>query len=342
MSAERSDVGDHAPDIAIVITTYRRPELLRELLQSIRALEVGPAAVVLVDNDASPEIAEMAREFAVERYIPMPENTGGAGGFSRGVEEAYAMGHAWLWLMDDDVRVLPGAIDALAERIRPTDAALAEGAPISDVVCAFQPFRRNYDGSFFYWQYRFLTGFGMQDPLASAKRALSQPSTPMNCLCFEGGLVHRRAVEAVGLPDARFFIYADDAIYGYVLSKFTQMRFVADYALARTRTLENLRVGRTRKLNTASDMSRYHIMRNRGHMARYLAHYGDYNPVLFKLGTAYTLAKELIRLFVGESDKRTGLAALRRGMRDARTIKRDSAWQPYSEAHPLPSPAGHP
>lgn len=330
----------YTPDIAIIITTYKRPELLRLLLESIRALEVGPAAVVLVDNEASPATEALAREFAVERYIPMPENTGGAGGFSRGVEEAYAMGHAWLWLMDDDVEVLPGAIEALAPWTQPTDEALAAGADLSEVVGAIQPFRRNADGSFFYWQYRFLTGMGMQDPLSSAKRALAQPSTPMNCLCFEGGLVHRRAVEAVGLPDARFFIYADDSIYGYALSKRTQMRFVGAYCLARTRKLENMRVGRTRKLNTGSDLTRYHIMRNRGHMARYLHIHGDYNPVLFGLGTAYTLGKEVIRLFVGggSADKRASFAELRRGMRDARAIKRDGAWRPYSDVRPLPAP----
>lgn len=151
-------------------------------------------------------------------------------------------------------------------------------------------------------------------------------------------MVHRRAVEEAGLPDARFFIYADDTIYGYVLSKCTNMLFINDYALARTRTLENMKVGKTRKLNTASDMSRYYIMRNRGYMAQYLRSYGDYNPVLFAVGTAYTLAKELIRLFVGggSANKRASISELRRGMRDASAIKRNKDWQPYSEVRPLP------
>lgn len=329
------------PDIAIVITTYQRQELLRVLLKSIRALETGPAAVFVIDNEASDETRQLAEEFAVEHYIGMPENTGGAGGFSRGVHEAYRAGHDWIWLMDDDVEVLPGALEALARWTAPTDEALAAGQPLDQVVGAFQPFRRNFDGSFFYWQYRFSTAFGMQNPLASAKRALAQSSTPINCICFEGGLVHRRAVEAAGLPDARFFIYADDTIYGYVLSQHTNMLLINDYALARTRTLGNMRVGKTRKLNTASDLSRYHIMRNRGYMAHYLKEFGDYRALPFALGTAYTLVKELIRLFVGSgsSDKLASIRELRRGMRDGRSLRRNTNWQPFWRVTPLDTPA---
>lgn len=41
----------------------------------------------------------------------------------------------------------------------------------------------------------------------------------MNQLCFEGGMFSRRVVDKIGLPDARFFIYGDDACYGYVASQ---------------------------------------------------------------------------------------------------------------------------
>lgn len=330
----------YRPDIAIVITTYKRQELLERLLVSIDALDMKPTAVIVVDNEDSPETRRIAEEHGVTRYVGMSENTGGAGGFSRGVREAYDMGHDWIWLMDDDVEVLPGAIEMLAGWTERTDADLAAGKPLDQVTGAFQTSRRNFDGSFFYWQYRFTTAFGMQNPLASARTVQSREATPINCLCFEGGLVHRRAVEAAGLPDARFFIYADDTIYGYELSKLTQMLFLNSYALMRTRDQENMRVGRARKLNRGSDLTRYHIMRNRGHMAQYLRSHGDYNPLLFGAGTAYTLTKELIRLFVGSGsdDKRASIGELMRGMRDGRAIRRDADWAPYSRIQPIHGP----
>jgi len=42
-------------------------------------------------------------------------------------------------------------------------------------------------------------------------------------------------------------------------------------------------------------LARYHILRNRGYMAHYLQQHGDYHPVLFGIGTAATVAKEIIR-----------------------------------------------
>ncbi|MCL2827029.1 MAG: hypothetical protein FWD72_06455, partial [Eggerthellaceae bacterium] len=77
------------------------------------------------------------------------------------------------------------------------------------------------------------------------------------------------------------------------------------------------------------DMTRYHIMRNRGHIAHYLRLYGDYNAFLFWLGTVLTFAKEVIRLFVSH-DVRTGFPRLMAGMREAKKIRKDRAWQPYT------------
>ena len=43
-------------------------------------------------------------------------------------------------------------------------------------------------------------------------------------------------------------------------------------------------------------MNRYHIMRNRGYMARYFMTYGDFRPLVFGLGTVLTAAEGIIRL----------------------------------------------
>ena len=60
----------------------------------------------------------------------------------------------------------------------------------------------------------------------------------MNQLCFEGGMFSRRVVDKIGLPDARFFIYGDDACYGYVASQhFPRRRCCRRGAQARPRRL---------------------------------------------------------------------------------------------------------
>ena len=76
-------------------------------------------------------------------------------------------------------------------------------------------------------------------------------------------------------------------------------------------------------------MTRYYITRNRGYMARYFQEHGDYHRILFGLGTFLTFAKELIRIaLVDRAHVRSGWARLYKGWRDARSIYRDSTWEP--------------
>ena len=322
------------PRLALIIVTYKRQELLAKLFDTIAALDPAPWRIVLVDNENAPATARMASEFAHRLddawgesaegadavggtsrvvYDPQTENSGGAGGFSAGVRRAFELGAQWFWVMDDDVTVMP---DAIAKLGRWTDR-----------FGAIQGARLDYDGGAFYWMYRYWTALGIPSPIASADLG-PEGWQPMNQLCFEGGLFSRDVVRQIGYPDYRYFIYGDDAIYGYLASKVVPTAAVTDVVLQRSRVINNREIGTTRQLNSTSDTNRYYIMRNRGYSARYLKEHGEYRRVLFGLGTAATLAKELIRLALVDRTFKTGVPALVRGMRDARKIYRDRSWTP--------------
>lgn len=324
---------DSIEKLAIVIVTYKRQELLRTLFESIEALDQAPWRVVVVDNEHSEETAAMAAGFETKLnaqwgrtvadrsgnqsrvvYAPQSDNLGGAGGFSAGVKVAWDLGAEWFWVMDDDVAVLPDAI-----------AKLAKWTDRHDVI---QGSRLDFDGGPFYWQYDFVIPLGIPNPIAPAAFGPAGYRV-MNTLCFEGGLFRRRIVEKIGLPDPRFFIYWDDTVYGYLASKVTNPIVVPDVILRRTREIGNWDIAGVRQLNSTSDMNRYHIMRNRGYMARYFMAHGDYRPLMFALGTAATAAKECIRLVaVDREHLRTGLAELWRGWRDSRRLLHAPDWAP--------------
>jgi len=316
-----------APNVAIVIVTYKRQELLSVLLDSLVTLTMPPAHVVIVDNEASAETEKLAGGLSAQlkstavHYVPMETNTGGAGGFSKGVDTAYRLGAEWIWLMDDDVKVFPQSMEKLAPW-------LLEG--VANDTRVMQVSRLNFDGSSFYWQYNFRIGLGIPNPISPPAFQAKETSREINTMCFEGGLVHRSIVQKIGLPDDRFFIYSDDAAYGYLASKHTHLILINETLMQRTRPLDNLRIGRIRRLNTTSDMTRYYIMRNRGYLARYFQLFGDYKPVLFGLGTALTMTKETIRLVLAK-DRRVGLKALTNGLRDARALRTDKNWLPVAE-----------
>ena len=98
--------------------------------------------------------------------------------------------------------------------------------------------------------------------------------------------------------------------------------------LKRARAVSNWDIAGKRQLNSTSDTNRYYIMRNRGFLARYMQIYGDYHPMLFRLGNAATFCKEFIRLAAVDKCFKTGIPALRRGMKDARKIVKDPNWKP--------------
>lgn len=322
--------------LAIVIVTFKRQELLSGLLDSILALTEAPWRVVVVDNENSPATGELVAGFArridaqwppsdddpdsaggASRvvYDPMEENTGGSGGFSEGVRRAFELGAEWFWVMDDDVAVLPEGLEVLGRWSGEADAVMGQ--------------RRDFDGGHFFWQHRFWPRLAIYNPLSRDAWRPGERYKLANALCFEGGCFSRRVVEKIGLPDARFFIYLDDALYGYLASKVCDVYYVPDYVLSRRREVANKGIGSVRQLNSTSDMTRYYITRNRGYLARYFKLYGDYSAPGFALGTLLTFAKELVRLLiVDRSHLRSGMARLVAGHRDARKILHDPAWEP--------------
>lgn len=215
--------------------------------------------------------------------------------------------------MDDDVLVIPEGIERLAKW--------------TDRYDVIQGSRLDFDGGAFFWQYQLILSLGIPNPIAKWDLG-PKGYRAMNQLCFEGGLFSRRVVDKIGLPDARFFIYGDDACYGYVASQHFPAAVVADVVLKRARAVSNWDIAGKRQLNSTSDTNRYYIMRNRGYLARYMQIYGDYHPALFRLGNVATFCKEFIRLAAVDKCFKTGIPALRRGMKDARKIVKDPNWKP--------------
>ena len=300
----------------IAIVTYNRSHLLRGLLDSIITMDPKPGHVVIIDNASSDDTTDVVESYR-ERlgteliYRRLETNTGGSGGFSEGMRTAYEIGSTWIWLMDDDVEVLPDGL-----------ARMGKWTPKFKSI---QGRRYDYDGSEFYWQYRLSIPLGIPIPFAPAGFDDSRYRV-MNSGCFEGMFIHRDIVAKIGLPDPRFFIYWDDSVYGWLASLQTTAVIVDEFVLRRTREIKQWDMG-IRHFNASSNAYRYYIMRNRGHMKHYFKTHGEYKPVRFALGSALTFSKELLRLTVVERTIR-GTSNLRRGVKDGRTLARDASWQP--------------
>lgn len=309
----------------IAVVTYNRSGLLTRLLESIVVMDPKPGHVVIVDNASTDDTTELVESYRDKLgtelvYQRLDTNTGGSGGFSEGMRIAYELGSEWIWVMDDDVEVIP---DGLARMGR-----------WSSRFKSIQGRRYDFDGSAFYWQYRIAERMGIPIPFAPAGFGPAG-FKEMNSGCFEGMFIHRDIVGRIGLPDPRFFIYWDDQTYGWLASRVTTSVIVDEFVLRRTREIKQWDMG-IRHMNASSDSYRYYIMRNRGIIKNYYRAHGVYNPVLFGAGTALTFVKELIRLALVERTVR-GTSNLFRGLRDGGVIARDRSWEPMPALEPAPT-----
>ncbi|MET1087249.1 MAG: glycosyltransferase [Arthrobacter sp.] len=306
-----------------VVVTYNRADFLRNLLESFARLDTAPARILVVDNASSDHTSDVAAQAAAGglpiQYERLEQNIGGAGGFSRGVELALESGAEWLWLMDDDVEVLPGAVEAL-EKFTP------------DYSCVIG---RRYDanGKPFFWQHHFVEALGIFLPVS---RDVFRDSDVFrtNVGNFEGMLVNASVARSIGLPDPRFFITWDDLIYGWLASQKTPVVYVNAFVIKKVRAQRQVDLG-LRHLNDSSDLSRRYVMRNRGHVAHYLRAHGKFNRAGFAAGTALTFLKELIRLVLVERTLK-GVGALWQGWRESRNILADADWKPMPSLPAFP------
>jgi GT2 family glycosyltransferase len=191
--------------VAVVVVTFNRADLLERMLDGLAAQTRLPDAVIVVDNastDHTREVLEARTDLPLQA-VHAPDNTGGAGGFHQGLAAAYEQGFDRIWLMDDDVLPAPDCLATLLAHDGPCLMAVREDRAGHLVE-------------------KSATRFDLRNPLAIRPKTASVETVygtreampaevPVEVVAFEGFLVHRRVIEAIGLPDPAYFIFYDDA-----------------------------------------------------------------------------------------------------------------------------------
>jgi GT2 family glycosyltransferase len=188
--------GGSAPTVAAVVVTFNRKALLVECLNALLNQTRPPDCIFVIDQastDGTPEILEAHGFLRLPRvrYSRFEVNTGGAGGFHRGMQMAHEAGFDWIWVMDDDAEPhpdalertlpygqIPGVIAVVNQKVSPEGVLDAE--PIDP------------------WPEALV-------PKPAFARLLSST--------FVGLMISARAITNVGLPLAEFFIHFDDIEY---------------------------------------------------------------------------------------------------------------------------------
>lgn len=217
---------EHVNIVALVVTYNRLAQLQRTVAALLACPDDLLHAVVVVDNCSTDGTAgwlaaQTDRRLRVER---LPENRGGAGGFAHGIEIVRAEDDPdWIVVMDDDARPQPGALQQFHSMLQRGTFAGVEGVAAAVRHPEGQICRMNRPTVNPFWHLpvflRTLLGggraaFHLDDAAFDAAKIM-----PIDGASFVGLFLSRQALARAGGPDARLFLYAEDAIYTMTLTR---------------------------------------------------------------------------------------------------------------------------
>ncbi|MGH8232709.1 MAG: glycosyltransferase family 2 protein [Rhodanobacteraceae bacterium] len=185
--------------VGAVVVTYNRRALLTQCLSAIANQTVTPELLLIVDNASTDDTRDwltgwLSENRRLAQPLALKENLGGAGGFAEGLRNAIEQKMDWVWLMDDDAEPHP---EALEELLKVAD----------DSANVYASLAVNGDATS--W-----TTTLLGPPVRVVDVAADVPErSEVGSLPFLGFLIHRDLVARIGLPDAGYFIAADDVEY---------------------------------------------------------------------------------------------------------------------------------
>lgn len=108
---------------SVIVPVYNTEKYLRKCLESIREQDFDDYELIIVDDGSTDGCPQICDEFCTQFNAPgkasnakviHQENAGLAGARNRGIREASG---EWLWFVDSDDFIVPGALATLSERM---------------------------------------------------------------------------------------------------------------------------------------------------------------------------------------------------------------------------------
>jgi len=187
------------PKVIAVVVTWNRPDLFVEGLAALRDQSRPVDGIVVVDNFSDESVEPLVGDGV--HFVRLPRNTGGAGGFAVGIEEAMrALDADFVWLMDDDTIPTATALEELlrVQRVAPSSARVFG----SQVVWT--------DGRNHPMNTPRVRPFATPRSIEAAAR---HDAYPVRSISFVSVMIDARAVREFGLPIADYFLWNDDFEY---------------------------------------------------------------------------------------------------------------------------------
>ncbi|MGB4093985.1 MAG: glycosyltransferase [Ruminococcus flavefaciens] len=205
--------------VGVVLVTFNRLDKLKVALDKYDKQTFVPEYILVVDNhsnDGTKEYLEqwVGEEAAYKKYVhTLSSNTGGAGGFYKGMEEAVKLDAEWIWLSDDDAYPRP---DCIANLMKFYDKQSADEKKGIVALCSTV-----YNMGEIHKQHRnhlSLTTFKCKI-YSTELHEYKKEAFKVEIFSYVGAMIKKSAIEKVGFDRKEFFIYCDDQEHSIRLSK---------------------------------------------------------------------------------------------------------------------------
>lgn len=193
--------------IGIVLVTFNRLNDLKKVLIEYEEQEKKPEYILVVNNSSTDGTNEFLENWKNEKsylkkyVINLEKNSGGSGGFYRGLKEAINLNSDWIWVSDDD--------------------AYPERNALSEI----ERFYKNHENNNIAALCTSVINNGQVD-LTHRKRIIKKPITieqrvveekeykkeyfEIDLFSYVGTMISKEFLKSVGLPEKDYFIYYDD------------------------------------------------------------------------------------------------------------------------------------
>lgn len=215
---------------AVTVTYNDRAEYLTQVISSL--IEQSIDTIIIVSNGSTcqslTQIKELMHSHSRIVLLDLGMNTGSANGFSIGIEYAYNNGADFIWLLDDDNKPATGAFKTLCQYwrdINPDNSKLlsllsyrSDRSIYRDAIQSKNPYLMLGDKNSFLG---FSFSHKLRDLITRSTLVLNTYITrgKVAVAPYGGMFFNRNLIDAIGLPNKDFFLYADDHDFSYRITQ---------------------------------------------------------------------------------------------------------------------------
>ncbi len=202
-------------DCAVVVVTYQSARFLPGLLESLPASAGGHSvSVVVVDNASSDGVEDVVRGHGHVRFIQSGRNLGYSGGINLAIR--HLPDSRWVLVLNPDVTLAPGAVEALIETACRTGAGavvprLLDPSGRTSPSLRREPTLRRALGEALFGDH-LPSRPGWSSEIVRDPAAYSQEQS-VDWATGAAVLVDRAVLDRVGAWDTRYFLYSEETDY---------------------------------------------------------------------------------------------------------------------------------